>query len=452
MKNFTKEKTKDIKIIIKRFKKRDFGDDTGQAIRNSTYQLANNIVMKLGSLIFTIIIAKMLLPEKYGLYALALSTIMLFTIFSDLGLSNALLTFGSKTLGKRKESKAKGYLKKLLIWKIKLLTISSGALLFLGYFIAKYWYSKPIFYALLVGVIYIPILGVLGFLEIIFRIENKFKYPLIKEIFFQIIKLILVPLTILILLSLHIKNSLLIAIIFIMLTFCYFISLIVLIYLIKQKSHFIKAKSKNLTNQELRRLKRFILPLSAVIFSGFFFNFVDIFMLGRYIIDTSYIGYYSIAFTLSCAAAALLGFISAGFAPIFAKLNGAKLEKLFQKSRNFVISLSIPGGIVTYILAPFVINIIDTSYASAVPLLRLFAILVAILPAISIYSIYYISREKTPILAKLIIGTTLLNIFLNYIFITIGLRYSMFYAVFGACVATIISRIGYLSGLVAFRK
>ena len=113
MNNQIKKEAKEIRGVLGRIKRRDFKGNSGQAIKNSSYQLMTNLVKKIGSFLFTIIVAKMLLPEKYGLYALALSTIMMFIAFSDAGTSSAMTTFGSKMLGKNKDSKAKGYLKKL---------------------------------------------------------------------------------------------------------------------------------------------------------------------------------------------------------------------------------------------------------------------------------------------------------------------------------------------------
>ncbi len=52
-------------------------------------------------MLFTIVVARMLLPELFGLYSLALVTIVLFASFSDLGISSALITYGAKALAKR---------------------------------------------------------------------------------------------------------------------------------------------------------------------------------------------------------------------------------------------------------------------------------------------------------------------------------------------------------------
>ena len=91
------EEKQEIKDLFIRFKKRDFKGNTGQAIKNSSFQLAITLIAKIGSLLFTIIIARMLLPELFGLYGLALSTIALFLGFSDLGIGSALITFLGKT-------------------------------------------------------------------------------------------------------------------------------------------------------------------------------------------------------------------------------------------------------------------------------------------------------------------------------------------------------------------
>jgi Na+-driven multidrug efflux pump len=74
------------------------------------------------------------------------------------------------------------------------------------------------------------------------------------------------------------------------------------------------------------------------------------------------------------------------------------------------------------------------------------------MPIISLYLNYYVSQKKTKLVAWLLIGSTLINIILNYVGINYGLRFGEFEAVLGACFATIISRIFYLVGLGVFRR
>src|SRR3989344_7019812 len=94
-----KEEESDFKSFFNRIRERDFSGNMGLAIKNSTYQFSSNIVAKVGALIFTIILARIILPETFGLYNLVLSTIMFFYVFSDLGTNEALIYFSSKNLG-----------------------------------------------------------------------------------------------------------------------------------------------------------------------------------------------------------------------------------------------------------------------------------------------------------------------------------------------------------------
>jgi len=76
-----KEEAKDAKEVLGRIKRRDFSGNEGRVIKNSTWQIATTLTTKIGSLLFTIIIARLMLPEIYGLYGLALSTILFLGVF-----------------------------------------------------------------------------------------------------------------------------------------------------------------------------------------------------------------------------------------------------------------------------------------------------------------------------------------------------------------------------------
>ena len=174
MENPIKEEAKDIKEILKKFKRKDFSGNTGQAIKNSTYQLITLLTAKIGSFVFTIIIARLLMPELFGLYGLALSTILLIGLFSDLGISATMLTFISKTIDKQ-EAKAKAYFDYLSKIKIILSIITSLIVLLLARWFANNYYQKPIFYALLAGAIYLPLTTLSKFFGTLFTSKNNFK-------------------------------------------------------------------------------------------------------------------------------------------------------------------------------------------------------------------------------------------------------------------------------------
>lgn len=122
--SFLEREELEVKNFFHSIKNKNFNGAKGQAIKNSSYQFAATLIAKIGALFFTILIARMLMPELFGYYTLALSTIVLFSTFSDLGVVSALMTFISKKLGNKEFGKAKAYFRQLLKYKFYLAIFS----------------------------------------------------------------------------------------------------------------------------------------------------------------------------------------------------------------------------------------------------------------------------------------------------------------------------------------
>jgi len=446
-----KQGEEEIKGIFSRFKKRDFSGTEGQVIKNSSFQLAATIIAKLGSIIFTILVARMLMPELFGLYSLALSTIVFFSMFSDLGIGATLTTFLSKYIGAKQLDKAKTYYSKLLKYKLILIFVPAFILLVLSSFIANTYYNKPIFFALLVGVIYIPLNGLISFFNSALISLNNFKACLIKEIIFQILKITSVPLVIYLFINSTISTSGFIAIIIATLSICYIVALIYMAAIARKNfSFFKKVNASKFSSEEVLQLRKFILPLSVTALSGMFFGFIDTLMLGHYV-DATYIGYYSAAFGLIGAAGTLLSFMGGALLPIFSRMKNASLERVFKRVRILSLLIGLAAAVFTFFVARYILLIYGDAYLPATLLLKVFSLLLIVIPVTGIYEAYLMSREKTSIMAWVLIISTLINIILNYTFINMGLKTSMFDALLGACIATIISKVIYLFGLMIFK-
>lgn len=441
-----------LKNIFNRFKKRDFSGNTGQAMKNSSFLLATTLVAKIGSLLFTIIIARMLMPELFGLYSLALATIILFAGFSDFGVSSAMVTFVAKSLGKKEPKKAKAYFSKTIRMKIWMVAIASLVLLVSAYLVANNYYNKPIFYALLVGGLYLPISSFLEFFNGIFRATNKFKYLLIKEIVFQFLRFGLVPLAIFFFLKANLGSELLISLIIFLLTICLGFSLLVFMFFAKRKIDFIKEKRTELSKKEKKNMNKFIWPITLTVLSGAFFGYIDTIMLG-YFVTGEFIGYYVAAFSLVSSAAVIIAFASGALFPIFARLKGKQLEIGFRKARTITVLMSLIAVSIIFLFSKYVILITyGGDYAFAIPIFQILSLFILIGPTIGLYDMYFTSQERTKVIAFLLIGTTIINIGLNWAFITSGLRFGMFEALMGAVIATLISRGIYLLGLVFVKR
>jgi len=451
MKNPLKEEVREAKGVFWRMRKRDFSGSTGQVVRNSGYSFATIIIAKWGSLLFTIIIARLLMPELFGLYSLSLATIVLFSAFSDLGIGSALIVFVSRALSEKNPKKARAYFDGLLRYKIYLIIVSSLALLASAYFIATFYYNKPIFLALLAGGLYLPVVNIIGYWEGVFRAKNSFRYILMKEIIFQALRISLVPLGIFYLLRTNLEPSLIVAGIILILAFCYLIALIFFRVNLTRSVAFLRRSGRKLTEKDKKVLRKFILPLSVTALSGMFFGYIDTLMLGHYV-ESSFIGYYGAAFGLIGAAASLIGFLPGAVLPVFSRLRKKNLDIMFVKIRSFLLLISVLAAVFTFYFARYVLLIYGSNYLPATNLLKIFSVLLVILPLIGLYSSYFVSQERTKPLAVLLIIATALNILLNFVFISYGLRFGMMQAVLGACIATIISRIFYLGGFIFWRK
>jgi len=438
-KNILSSEKNNLKEIWIRIKKRDFSGNTGLAVKNSIYQFSTNIISKIGSLIFMIILARLLMPNLFGLYSLALSTIGLVAIISDLGISGTLIKFISKQLSlPKKKQNILGYYNYLSKLKFVLTIVSSLVLVLSAYWISNF-YNKPIFYALLAGGLYIFIISFVDFFDSFYRAFNNFKKTLIKESIFQVLRLIIIPL--IIVYSLTFSNEILFLNIILGLSFCLFISLL-----------FLLTKKPVLTGNPLIKkqkieINRFIFSLTIIAFSTVLFSYVDRVMLGYYVTG-EFIGYYSVAFSLINSVLVFLGFSSALF-PIFSRLKQKSLETGLKKSIKIIIPLSIVAVIIIILLAQFIIKIIyGSAYLNSINILKTISLLLISDSISGIFSAYFASKGNVKILSKFFLLSAILNVILNYIFITILIKQSPLAATIGVTIATIISRWVYMGILV----
>lgn len=446
-----KEEAGDVKEVFSRLKRKDFSGNTGQAIKNSYYQLLASIVLKFGSLIFTIVLARIILPERFGLYSLALGTITIFTAFTGMGIGESMVRFVSKKLKEKKAEKAKAYFEFLNNFRFLLVISLSIILGVFSYWVANNYYQKPIFLALLAGVLYLPLMSMTAFFESLFMSVNDFKKIFIKEMLFQVLRFVVVIGLTLILLEASVSNEVIVSAIILSISLCYLATLFY--YSISAKKvEFLKKSSKSLSSEEKRELRRFIFPLAIITISGIFFGYIDMIMLGHFVNSES-IAQYSAAFTLAASIGTIFAFSAVALLPIFSRLKGKSLENGLKKSKSITITVSLIATIFVFILSKIIITLTyGADYLEAIGPLRILSLMIFLIPLTSLYTAFFVSQNKTKTIAILLILTTILNIFLNYFFITSGLKVGMAEAIAGVCYATVISKVVYISALAISRK
>ena len=446
-----KEEESNIKSFFKRIKERDFSGNTGLAIKNSAYQFSTNIVAKVGALIFTIVLARIILPETFGLYNLVLSTVMFFYVFSDLGTNEALIYFSSKNLGK-KNSKAKAYIDHLFKIKFFLVLVSAIALIAFSKFISDNYYHQPIFLALVAGSLYIIFTGLQGFYLAISQSNNNFKNPLIKELFFQISKIVLIPATILYVKNMNLPNSTIIFVIFVILSIISMLSMSLMHFLSIKNLNMGKVNSVKLNKEDRREIRNFVFNIVLISSPVLLLGNIDKIIIGPFV-SPEFVGFYSAAFSLVNASAFLLIF-SDVFFPIFLRMRGKKLERAFEKT--VIATLLMSSALFLFLLIfadPLIKIIFGGNYFSSINMLRALAFLALFFPLIELYTGYIISKGNLDKIKRIVFFILVVSVILPLFLVKILSNYGPTATVFGVIIGVVISKAIHLGSLVwASRK
>jgi O-antigen/teichoic acid export membrane protein len=414
-------------------------DNFGRVLIDSIWKFIATVIGKVGALLFVIIIARLLKPEGFGIYNLAMSIVLVFLTFSDVGINQTLLRYFSHSLGKKNKSKSAAYFRYLLKIKIFLLFIFSIVLLILAYPLSFFVFKKPdLLWPLMILSIYLIASSLGSFFEKIFYVINKIKYLTIKEMILQTLKILLV-ISFMVYLGknvVHITTVIVIANI---------VGVIFLFYYLKKIIPYIFEKTKATVPK--KRIIKFLKYMTLGGLSIAFFGYVDILMLGIFL-KATHIGYYSAAFTLIEGFTFLIS-ISLVLMPMFTQLKKSKLKGVFDVIFKYNNMLSIPLVFGALVLGRLFIKLIyGNDYLPAVAPFMILAFLIFSTTLWSILVSLFSAREKPKEFVKVLLIATILNVILNYTLITTLLKISPAWALSGAAIATLISNYFYLICLV----
>ncbi|MDD5192071.1 MAG: oligosaccharide flippase family protein [Candidatus Nanoarchaeia archaeon] len=416
-------------------------------INNSIWGFVASMINRVGALVFTIILARFLMPENYGIYSLVLSIAMIFATFNDIGISRTFIRYLSFSIKKNKKE-ASAYHFYLLRVKIILTLFLSVSLLIsaypLSFFVFK---NSSLFAPLIVAGLYVLILTFEGFYSSVFYSVNRVDFISFKESLLQILRITLV-----IFVVFFINKAYQISGIFFAMAIASFLLLIFNLYYIKKLMPSIFKKTDVEINK--RKVNRFIGFLTIANISGIFFSYIDSIMLGIFLPNhIEFVGYYRVAFSLIIGIAGILSFLNSILLSFFSKMNIKRSSIILNKAIKYLSIISIPSIFGLIILRDFFIRFffgVEYSYSSFS--LLLLSPLIFFIVAIGLFSSLFSAEEKPQIFAKLILITTLINIVLNFILIKSFLLISPHWAIAGAAIATTISWIFYFFSSVYYMK
>ncbi|MGC9515095.1 flippase, partial [Methanocrinis sp.] len=405
-------------------------------LRNSAYNFLGVFATTFGGLIFSVILARMLGSELFGLYHLALSVGLFFLTFTTLGLHSVLIRYVSDALGRKDEDLARGYIRYITKIKVVLTIFTTLILLLLAKPLALYFFHKPEVYLPLIFIaIYILFQSSLDFVASLSISVQRFDFMTARYISYEVARIIIIPS--LIFLGFGIYGALAGLIISVLL------ALVVAVILIcKDYTFLFKGAALEVDRP---RVLRFLSYLTLGSVSGVIFTYIDSIMLGMFMPVES-VGFYRIAISIIFAILSLVS-ISQVLFPTFTQLQDAEVRDAFNKLFRYSSMLSFPSALgLIFLSEPLIRMVYGSEYLPAVLPTRILALLIIIFP-FSYFGTLFNAREMPEYPAKLVVVSSSINIILNYVLI-------LEYGIMGAAIATLISRcfnsigLGYLSGRV----
>ena len=415
-------------------------------IKNSFWNLFTTLINRFGGLVFTIILARYLLPEGYGIYIIIFSTTMFFFTFADLGINSTLVRYLSEALSKEKK-KISPYYRYLLKVKLILVLFIFFLLIVLAYPLAFYFYDNgTLFMPLLIASLFMLVTSIEVFHAQIFYAIERTRYIAYREIMTQILRIGLI-----FAIFYYIPKENQIASIFALLAIIHLIIFIWILFYLKKLLPDIYKKTKE--GIDKKRVRKFLKFITIASISVMFFSYVDSIMLGAFL-PPEFAGYYQVAFSIIIGVASLSAFPNAILLPIFTKLDHNKIENVINKTVKYVSIIAIPSSFGILILGRYLVRALyGYDYISAsIPLYTL-APLIFPMVFVGTFLSLFSAKEKPQIFAKLIIITLSMNVVLNLILIKLLLPISPLWATAGVGIATSLSWIFYfLTSLSISRK
>ncbi len=399
-------------------------------IRNNFYRLSNTLISYVGGAIFTILVARILSPELLGSYTIALSFALILMTVGDLGLSEAVLRYVS--LNYKNSSKAKSYFYFILRVKITVLMFLAIVLIASSKLIAVFYGKPELTFPIMVAGLYIFFYSLMQEISNLFNAFKDLRAYAIKEAVFQLSRLILISLLFLTPSKYLSAGPIMIAI------FASIAGTIFSIFsLLKRYPQFFKSKTSKINKIELYSYLKF---LSIGSLSVLFLIYTDILILGKFV-DLETVGFYRAASSLALFLSSIF-VVTVVVYPVFARINDkTHLNSIISLTLKYMLIISIPLTIGSAFTANYFIRILfGYSYLPSSIIFYSLCLMIFLLPTGELFKVLLNSKGKSDKTAKIIFASSILNIFLNFLFILLLIPHGFIYAAAGAGAATIISR------------
>lgn len=422
---------------------------TNQLVKSSFWNFMIILTGRVGGLIFVMLLARFLLPENFGIYHLTLSITLLLATFADVGINQTLIRYFSDALGRKNKKLALSRYKYLFRLKVFLTLLFAVLLFLLSYPLSFYVFKKPfLFLPLLFSSFYLLVYSFESFYESFFYILKKINSLAIRQFLWEVLRIILSLLVFILVSSYFYRVLGVIAV----LIFSTALSIVYLLYILAKINHLIFEESEeNLDNKGKKRINKFLFYISISNSLFLIFGYIDTIMIGIFL-ASEFVGFYSAALALVSGLSVLFSMPNV-LLPIFIRLKKEKVNIAFSKVFKYTAIIAIPSTFGILILGKYVIAAVyGYDYLPAVLPLYFLSFLIIELPLTTAIASMFSAKEKPKYFANVLIISTIMNIALNYLLISSLIRFSDVWAMTGAAIATLISRLFYLVLLVLYAR
>ncbi|OIO80988.1 hypothetical protein AUJ84_02115 [Candidatus Pacearchaeota archaeon CG1_02_32_132] len=402
-----------------------------RVLANSFFNIISVIINRGGGIVFTIILARILNPELFGLYNLTLSVALTLMSLGNFGIDEAASRYISANYKKNK-NKAKAYFDYLLKLKVVILISAAAILILFAQPISSFYKTPDLQFPLFMSAIYLVIMSLSQFISYLFYTFENVKVFAIRETIFQGLRVSLLPLIFFATVAYRVSG------VFVVLTVVALFSLFFSLFVLSKKYKFLfkKTKETKINKGEVFNYLKF-LALGSL--TGAFFLYIDVLILGKFV-SLEFLGFYRAASAIVLSVIGLVTIVPVLY-PLLSQNSNMKLNNLFNKSIHYSSIITIPASIgLLFIAKPFIELIYGVQYIpSAIPLYVL-SLLIFSAGTGDLFTSVLNAKGKSKYTANALIISTILNIILNFLLIILLLPLGEIYAVLGAAVATILTR------------
>ncbi|RLI81429.1 hypothetical protein DRP07_07380 [Archaeoglobales archaeon] len=403
-------------------------DVARKVARNALYNFSALLVGNISGLFLAIILARILKPENFGIYSLALSIAMLAIAFSNLGIDGAVVRYTAFYIGRGDLKKVRGHLH--YFFKIKfVLALTVAAILILSSKeLASFFRDERLAIPFMItgGIVFFASLA--NFFNSFFIGLQEFRYYFLKQTIYELCRWIFgLPLA-LVFLAVGILVGYSIS---------YFIAFLFLLFVALSKY---KKLVKGERGEPDRASRKFMGFMTLASISGILYMYVDSVMIG-YFLGAIEVGFYRAGYTVVFALIGLVSSLSSVLFPTFTQLSDKEIKLALDRLVRYTSLVAFPFSVMIFYLSEEIIKVVfGSDYLAAVPAMTVLSF-VLIPGAFNYLLTIFNARERADISAYLITASMVLNVLLNYFLIlTMGIA--------GAAFATLISRFFLVTGVV----